>query len=203
MQNRLTTAVRLLMGLIYTLNGLNWWVKMITPYPSQSDFVTMAPPPDVVGALINTHVMFHMVKALELLTGLALLSNMLVPLALVAVVPVTLSVFIVDVFFIAHLRGRIMGGGSLLMNLYLLMAYAAHYRGMLALRACPGEPDPAQVDAQPSLYPATLSLIRPLRWPVGVAAAALGFVMLVWMLVMIAQYIANPLPLSAVLPPHH
>lgn len=202
MSERLTPVIRLLMGAIYTLNGFNWWVKIITPYPSQSDFVSMAPPPDVVGALINTHVMFHLVKAVELLTGLALLTDVMVPLALVAVLPITLSVFIVDVFFIAHLRGRIMGSGSLLLNGYLLCAYLGHYRAMLAVRGRPGPATLAEINDETTMAPHLAKVIDPILTPLGFAAATFGVVMLGWMLVMIGQYIANPLPLSAIMPHH-
>ncbi|OYW87440.1 MAG: hypothetical protein B7Z20_05120, partial [Sphingobium sp. 32-64-5] len=44
-------------------------------------------------------------------------------------------------------------------------------------------------------------LIAPARSVLGVAAILCGLVMLGWMVVMIAQYIAHPLPLSAVMPP--
>jgi putative oxidoreductase len=200
MITRITPAVRILMGLIYTINGLNWWVKLITPYPSISDFAHMAPPPDVVGALIQTHVMFHMVKGLELLTGLALLSDTLVPLMLVAVVPVTLSAFIVDVFFIARLRGVVMGAGSLLLNGYLLLAYCDHYRAMLAWR---GQVAPATDPATaPGLGPVVAALSDALRPVLGPVALAAGLVMLGWLLALVGAYILHPLPLSAVLPHH-
>jgi putative oxidoreductase len=204
MNRNLVSAARLLMGATYTLNGFNWWVKIITPYPSISDFAHQAPPRDIVGALIDTHIMFHLVKALEMLTGLALLADVMVPLMLVAVVPVTLSVFLVDVVFIARLRGIIMGTGSLLLNVTLLMAYIDHYRGLLAWRGRPlpaaapppprtGGPDPAAVLTR------LAEILLPLLGPVAIV---LGTVMLGWMLVMIGQYIVHPLPLSAVMPPH-
>jgi len=200
MTDRLVTFVRLLMGVIYVINGVNWWFKLITPYPSLSDFATMAPPPDVVGAMIENGVMFHMVKALELLTGIALLTNFMVPLVLVAVLPVTISVFIVDVFFIAHLRGFVMGAGSLVLNVYLLLAYLEHYRGMLAIRGrTTGVPDaPGDGGNATDLV---VTLARPVMPLIAALAVVLGLVMLGWLLVMIAQYIANPLPLSAIMPP--
>lgn len=207
MNDRFLTAARLLMGAVYTLNGFNWWVKIITPYPSISDFLHAPPPPDVVGALINTHIMFHMVKALEMLTGLCLLANVLAPLMLVAVMPVTLSVFLVDVFFIARLRGIIMGLGSLLLNITLLMAYAGHYRAMLAVRGRMLPTTPAEIEervaSEPDLGSLLIRLVTPLLPALSLLAVGFGVVMMGWMIVMIGQYIAHPLPLSAVMPPHH
>jgi len=197
MADRMTLIARLLMGVIYSVNGLNWWFKIITPYPSISDFAHMAPPPDVVGAMIENGVMFHMVKGLELLTGIALLANVMTPMMLVAVLPVTISVFIVDVFFIAHLRGVVMGTGSLLLNLFLLTAYIEHYRPMLAIRGATGD---RPLPDGPNATDAVKAAIRPIAPLLGGAAVLLGLVMLGWMLVMIGQYIAHPLPLSAVMP---
>lgn len=198
MTEKMAVAARLLMGIIYTLNGLNWWFKIITPYPSISDFAHMAPPPDVVGAMIENGIMFHMVKGIELLTGIALLINLLTPLMLVAVLPITISVFIVDVFFVAHLRGMVMGAGSLALNLYLLLVHLESYRPMLVLRAADGAPLPPDA---PNLADRLQSIVRPVRPVIGVAAILLGAVMLGWMLVMIGQYIVHPLPFGAGLPP--
>lgn len=198
MTEKMAVAARLLMGIIYTLNGFNWWVKIITPYPSISDFAHMAPPPDVVGAMIENGIMFHMVKGIELLTGIALLLNLLTPLMLVAVLPITISVFIVDVFFVAHLRGMVMGVGSLALNLYLLLVHLESYRPMLVLRAADGAPLPPDA---PNLTDRLQSIVRPVRPAIGVAAILLGAVMLGWMLVMIGDYIAHPLPFGAGLPP--
>lgn len=200
MNAKTVLAARLLLGVIYTINGLNWWFKMITPYPSMSDFATMAPPPDVVGALISNG-MFHMVKAVELLAGIALLCNVAVPLMLVAVVPVTLSVCIVDVVFVATLRGYTMGGGAMLLNTFLIMAYFGHYRTLFTLRGVPLSEDVAAIDARASLADGLGALIRAIRPAVGILSVAVGLFMLGWLVMMIGQYIADPLPLSAVI--HH
>jgi hypothetical protein len=193
MNPKLVTAVRCLMGVIYLVSGVNWWFKMITPYPSISD---------VVGALIGTGVLFHIVKATELLAGLALLTNRLVPMMLVVVLPVTIPIFIVDVFFIAHLRGIIMGSGSLVLNLFMLLAYIGHYRGLLAIRSTPDLTCTATpVSDDSSLAPRIARLLRPAMPAFAVMALVLGLAMLGWIAVMIGQYIVNPLPLSALHPP--
>lgn len=201
MNGNLVTAARLLMGAIYTINGFNWWFKIITPYPSISDFATMAPPPDVVGAMIENGIMFHMVKALELLTGLALLGNFAVPLMLVAVLPITVSVCLVDVLFVATMRGWVMGAGSMILNAFLVLAYFGHYRTMLTFRAEPLTQDVARIDARPGLAALLEKPIAAALPFLGMLAIAAGVWMLAWLLMMIGQYIADPLPLSAVFPP--
>jgi hypothetical protein len=190
------------MGIIYLISGLNWWFKMITPYPSISDFVHSAPPPDVVGAMIQNGVLFHLVKATELLTGIALLANRFVPLMLVAALPVTIPIFIVDVFFIAHLRGIVMGAGSLLLNGFLLLAYIGHFRPMLLMRGAPDVGrDAAPVADGDTLARPLVAALRPLVPVLGAIAVAMGALMLGWLLVMMVQYAIDPLPLSALHPP--
>lgn len=202
MNARLVTAARLMMGVIYLVSGVNWWFKLITPYPSISDFVNSPPPPDVVGAMIKTGVLFHLVKATELVAGIALLTNRFVPLMLVAVLPVTVNIAIVDVFFIAHQRGIIMGSGALVLNLFLMLAYIGHYRGVLAVRATPDlAGTAAPVDETSSLAPGLAALLRPVMPLLAGLALLMALAMLYYVVTLMIQYAQNPLPLSALHPP--
>lgn len=193
MYGRLVTAVRLLMGADFVMNGLNWWVKLIGPYPSIADYAHKAPPPDFVGAMIQTHILFHIVKATELLTGIAMLTNSFVPLMLVAIFPVTVPVFIVDVIMIHHVRGFIMGMGAMLMNTFLMLAHLSYYQPMLTARASP-DPLPGLARGGAHLGP-TFWQASPLRRVVmplyGAIAAAFGVVMVTWVAVMIVQHFAG------------
>ena len=188
---RLVTVVRVLLGVDYLVNGTNWWFKIITPYPSVSDFVTRPPPSDIVGALIATGFMFHIVKATELATGIALLTNRFVPLMLVVAFPVTLSVFLADVFLVARLRGFVMGGGAIIMNTFLIFAYLSAYAPLLsARRASDGSSDAAS--------PGALGPVRRAVLPVyGFLAAAIGIVMISWIAIMVTAYVRHPLPFGA------
>jgi len=191
---RLTALVRILLGVVCLVNGFNWFFKIITPYPSISDFVHYMPPPDIVGAMIEQGVLFHLAKATEVATGIALLANRLVPLSLVIAMPVTVTVFLVDVFKPEfRLRAFLMGTGSLTMNLALLMAYQHHYRAMLAWRARPAEPGEADPPAEGgALAEAADALSRALLPALLAISALLGLVMTGWLAVMIAQYAADP-----------
>lgn len=202
MNARVVTAARLMMGVIYLVSGVNWWFKLITPYPSISDFVNAPPPPDMVGAMIKTGVLFHVVKATELLAGIALLANRFVPLMLVAVLPVTVNIAIVDVFFVAHQRGIIMGSGALVLNLVLMLAYIGHYRGVLTSRATPDlAGTAAPVDETSSLAPGLATLLRPVMPLFGALALLMAAAMLYYVITLMIQYAQNPLPLSALHPP--
>jgi hypothetical protein len=188
---RLVTAVRILLGVDYLVNGINWWFKIITPYPSVSDFATRPPPADIVGALIATGFMFHIVKATELVTGIALLTNRFVPLMLVVAFPVTLSVFLADVLLVARLRGFVMGGGAIIMNTFLIFAYLSAYGPLLSSRRAP---DGSSTGDRLSMLGPLRRLVLPLY---GVLAVAIGLVMITWIAVMVTQYVRHPLPFWA------
>jgi uncharacterized membrane protein YphA (DoxX/SURF4 family) len=189
----LILLVRYLLGLDYLINGFNWFHKIITPYPSTSDFIAFHPPPDIVGALIENGVLFPLAKAIELLTGVALLSDLFVPLALVLAMTVTVPVFIVDTLNgHPHLRAILMGTGALTMNLFLLGSYFGHYRSMLVVRGH------ASLDPRDGMEDRMASALRPLMPGLGVVSALLGLAMVIWLGVMMVQYAIQPLPISAI-----
>ena len=203
MTGRPIVVVRLLLGAVLFVNGFNWFFKIITPYPSMSDFVHYLPPPDIVGALIDNGILFHLAKAIELLAGIALLANCFVPLALVVSMSVTVTVFIVDVFkpdF--RLRAFMMGTGTMAMSVTLLIAYFDHFRPMLALKGKPSA-DPAVADsaitggAAADIFGRT---IKPLFMPLVVISLAVGTVQVGWLAVMIGQYVADPKAIYQVRP---
>lgn len=201
MPRNITWWVRVLAGMAYLLNGLNWWVKIITPYPSMSDFVDFVPPPDVVGAMIENGVLFHLVKMSELIVGIALLANRFVPLALVIALPIAVPIFIVDVFFIAHLRGQIMGWGTLVLTFYLMISYLGSYHGILAPQSTPsaqtrGEGYSGQ--SQPARFLARA--FGPLMLPLGGLSLVLGCAMVAWLFVMVGQHLIDPQPFASLFP---
>ncbi|WEK46464.1 MAG: DoxX family membrane protein [Candidatus Andeanibacterium colombiense] len=195
-------TIRILLGAVCFVNGFNWFFKIITPYPSMSDFVHFLPPPDIVGALIENGILFHLVKAVELVAGVALLANRFVPLGLVVSMSVTVIVFIVDVFKPEfRLRAFLMGSGTLAMTLVMLIAYLDHYRPMLAVKAKPN-PDPAKPrQADGGEFPTVVGgLLKPIFLPLAMLSMLVGLVQVGWLGVMVGQYIADPKPISALHP---
>jgi hypothetical protein len=88
-------------------------------------------------ALRDSH-LFDLVKAVELIAGLALLTGFYVPLALLLCMPVAFSVWYWD----TALQGwwsvsAIYGWAVLGCNVILCLAYFPHYRSMFALRSTP------------------------------------------------------------------
>jgi len=199
-KTHIVAVTRWWLGLDYLINGINWFHKIITPYPSMSDFVAYLPPHDIVGALIENGVLFPAAKAIELIAGLALLADFLVPLALVLAMSVTVPVFVVDVLNPhPHLRALLMGTGALTMNLFLLSAYFAHYRLLFTSHGIANLDTKGALSVEETGFAGTLaSIIRPCMVPWACISALLGMAMVIWLIVMILQYVMNPLPLSAI-----
>ena len=185
---RLVNIVRILFGLDMVINGVNWWFKLVTPYPSISDFVDRPPPPDFVGAMSATGVIFHVVKGTELIAGLLLLANRFVPLALIAAFPISVNVFLVDWFLAQRLRAEVMGTGALLMNAALILAYLDYYRPLLKSRSIAESGGSTNsrlnIECVENMFTRFITQCRPV---ILLIAALNGLTMIIWVLVMIAE----------------
>jgi uncharacterized membrane protein YphA (DoxX/SURF4 family) len=127
--------------------GLNHFVPLF-PQPMGNQPLSH----ELIVALIDSH-LFDLVKAVELIAGLCVLTGFYVPLALIVCMPVSFCVFYWD----APLEGwgsraALFGYAVLVTNTLLCLAYVKSYRSMFSLRARPaafGEPD-APGAAQPA-----------------------------------------------------
>lgn len=122
--------------------GVNHFVPLF-PQPMGSQPLSH----ELIVALIDSH-LFDLVKAVELVAGLAVLTGFHVPLALMICMPVSFCVFYWD----APLEGwgsraALFGYSVLLCNSLLCLAYVRSYRALFVARArprgLPGETPPA------------------------------------------------------------
>jgi hypothetical protein len=90
--------------------------------------------PHLVQTLIDTH-LFHVVKGIEIIAGVSLLINRAVPLMVCAYFPITVVIFIVNVFLEESASGPWIGAIYLCVHLFLLWAYRSYYFPMLSWRA--------------------------------------------------------------------
>jgi uncharacterized membrane protein YhaH (DUF805 family)/uncharacterized membrane protein YphA (DoxX/SURF4 family) len=105
---------------IYPQPGAN------SPHPLAAQMLT---------ALLNTH-LFDLVKAVELITGLAVLFGFFTPLSLLICMPVAFCVFWWDAPLSEWSTGSMIAGGRVLgSNVLLCVAYIAAFRSMFAVRA--------------------------------------------------------------------
>lgn len=130
--NKLTLAARLLFGLIFFVFGLNGFLN----------FIPMPPLPEAggsfMGALAATGYFFPVLKATEVLVGIALLSNRFVPLALTVIAPIVVQIVLFHSFLAPGLAMPI---ALVVLNVYLAWAYRDSFRGVLNAKAVPTATD--------------------------------------------------------------
>lgn len=124
--------VRLLFGAWMVPAGINHFIPLFRQ-PMGSQPLSQ----ELIAALIDSH-LFDLVKAVELVAGVCVLTGFYAPLALLVCMPVSFCVFYWD----APLEGwgsraALFGYSTLLCNILLCLAYIRSYRGMFALRARP------------------------------------------------------------------
>ncbi len=139
--------VRLVFGAWMVPAGLNHFYPLF-PQPMGSQPLSH----ELIVALLDSH-LFDMVKAVELLAGICVLTGFFTPLALVMCMPVSFCVFYWDTPLEGWgSRASIYGEAVLLCNLLLCLAHIKSYRSMFALRSKPRSFGAA--DAPPAAQPA-------------------------------------------------
>jgi uncharacterized membrane protein YphA (DoxX/SURF4 family) len=113
--------------------GLNHFIPLF-PQPMGSQPLSH----ELIVALIDSH-LFDIVKAVELIAGICVLTGFYAPLAVILCMPVAFCVFYWD----APLEGwgsraALFGYSALLSNVLLCLAWNKSYRSMFALRSTPG-----------------------------------------------------------------
>src|SRR5215468_10245978 len=120
----LPTVARILLGLVFFASGIaGFFVK---PPPEMPDFAQ---------ALLKTGYMFQFIKIAEIATGLLLLINRFVPLALAILAPLIINIFAFHLFL--DPKNIIVPVILVVLAIYLAWAYRDSFRPMLAARATP------------------------------------------------------------------
>ena len=126
-----------------------WFVRLVFAAwmipAGLNHFVTLFPQPmgskplshELIVALLDSH-LFDLVKAVELLAGICVLTGLFTPLGLLVCMPVSFCVFYWDTPLEGWgSRASIFGEAALLSNVILCLAYMRSYRSMFALRSKP------------------------------------------------------------------
>ncbi len=135
---KLPTAARLLFGLVFTVFGLNGFFHFL-PQPA----LPAAAGP-FLGGLMAAGYFFPLLKATEVASGLLLLSNRYVPLALTLLAPIVVNIAAFHVFLAP---GPVMVAFLLASEIYLAWVYREAFRGVLAARSVPAQTDSSDVRA--------------------------------------------------------
>jgi putative oxidoreductase len=121
-------AARIVLGLIYFVFGLNFFLHFL-PTPPSSGGVADA----FVGGLFQSGYFFPMLKSIEVVLGALLLIGLFVPLALVILMPISLNIFLFHAFLTPG--NAAMGIVIVLINLYLAWAYRDYYKPLFNRKA--------------------------------------------------------------------
>jgi uncharacterized membrane protein YphA (DoxX/SURF4 family) len=86
------TVARILLGLVFLVFGLNYFVPFLPTPPMEGPAAAFA------GALFATGYMFPLIKGIEVLAGALLLAGRFVPLALLLLAPIVVNIAAFHVF---------------------------------------------------------------------------------------------------------
>jgi len=120
-------VARVLFGLLFLVFGLNGFFQFIpTPAPSAEGGAFL-------GALAVTGYMFPIIKVVEILSGLALLTNRLAPFALVLIAPILVNI----VLYHACLDPAGLGLPIVLLILHVFITYGyrAYFKTLFTVKA--------------------------------------------------------------------
>jgi hypothetical protein len=121
-----TAGVRILLGFAFTVFGLNGFLNFFPPPPTLPEFIV---------ALIKTGYMIKLLAGTQLISGIFLLVNRFVPLALALLAPVLVNIVAYHLF-LEH-EGIAPGLVLCVFEIYLAWAYRNAFCPMLAARVTP------------------------------------------------------------------
>jgi len=137
----LPTAGRVLLGLVFFVFGLNGFLNFI-PQPASVPEGAMA----FGMAMIKTGYLFPLLKATEVVSGVLLLSNRFVPLALTFLAPIIVNIVAFHAFL--EPSGLPIAIVVLALEVYLAWTYREAFRPMLVARAKPATSEPSGSEAR-------------------------------------------------------
>ena len=143
MRSKVTTAARIVLGLVFFVFGLNGFL----------DFMPHQAMPAAAGAfaggLAGAGYFFPMLKTLEVLAGVALLSNRFVPLALTVLAPIIVNVSAFHVFLAPN---PVIVAVLLALEIGLAWAYRDAFRSVLQARNVPAAPESGRLPTPAELH---------------------------------------------------
>ena len=120
---------RILLGAIFAFAGINGLLLLVGVEPVGPTSLHVP----WMQVLVNTHFVFIPLKSLELIAGILLLLNRFVPLALLALLPIGVNIFLLHLF--ADQALLINGIVVLLLLAVLLSHYRGYYSGLFVAKA--------------------------------------------------------------------
>lgn len=119
-------VLRVLMGALLVFSSIAFFLKLMPQQPLDGNAKLF-----VEGLFASGYLML-VVKVVELLVGIALITNRFVPLALVVIFPITINIVLFHVFLAPD--NLVMPLFLLFANLFLAVRYKDSYKHILAFR---------------------------------------------------------------------
>lgn len=118
----ITTIVRILLGALFIYASMMFFLKMAPETETTGDFKIFN------SGIIASKYIMPLAKALELLAGIAFISNRFVALANLVILPVSINIFMINFFLNPAFLP--VGIFILVANLFLIYRYWDHYKGL-------------------------------------------------------------------------
>lgn len=115
MNTKITLVLRILLGLIFTVFGLNGFLHFL-PMGTLPD-----PAMKFAMAMMDTGYLMTLVKGVEVISGVLLLSGFFVPLAMLLLSPIIVNIFLFHAFLAPGNGGMVVP--SLVVILQIALAY--------------------------------------------------------------------------------
>jgi len=122
-------ALRVLLGLIYFIFGLNFFLQFLPVPPPPTE----GPMAAIMAGFTATGYLFVLIKVTEVACGLMLLTGLFVPLSLIVLAPVTLNIFLLHL--IVAPEGLPMAVGLLILNVALGFLYFNSYKPLFKVKS--------------------------------------------------------------------
>jgi riboflavin transporter len=116
-------AVRYFFGGHALASGLNHYLTFVPDIMPRGPAIAVT----FMGVLLQTH-LYDMVKVMEILCGLSLLTGLFMPLALAMEMPVSIIVCFLSLFIAPTARSIYTGPREVVMNGFLLTMYWGYFR---------------------------------------------------------------------------
>lgn len=117
--------IQMAFGMHSLISGLNYFIEFL-PLPNVTH--------PIAGPFVNSMTamgLFDVIKVVEVLVGFALIFNRFVPLALVAELPTSLTIFWMSTFVVQSERSVYTGIKEIAFNVILLAWFAGYYKVLL------------------------------------------------------------------------
>jgi len=122
-----TLISRILLGCIYVVFGLDYYLHFIPYQPHHTGRVAA-----FKAALVGVGYFYPMIKSIQIVGGISLLTNRYAPFFAVVLFPISLNVLLYHTILVPS--GWLMGVLLILPNLFLGYAYRKCYSGMFVKR---------------------------------------------------------------------